>query len=119
MPERALSFNSNKCNKIVVKGAGYKDTDGTYYKSTSGRNDGNKNRRWWCKGSANNCYGHHGSIFNEYGGWGWGIQTRDHHRYQNRQFGENVHQFTEIRGSGGASHDGKYPIPFFYCAEEQ
>ena len=106
--------------RIVVSGGGHAETNGVYYRSSiDGRNDGLKNFPHWCKGSANNCYGGMSAgIFNNYPGYGWGIQTANHHRYQNRAAtGATLKQWDSIRGSGGGAVNGQAPIPSFRCTE--
>ena len=84
------------------------------YKRMVRRYDGGiAGSRFWCK--HHNC---DAGQFNLYNSWGWGIQNSWHHRYQNRQFGDTINPFTEVRDPNGSlAHAGRYPIPEFYCSD--
>ena len=55
------------------------------------------------------------SVFNQWGStaYGWGIQLKLHHHYQNHKVSHTVTPFTAIRGGSY----GQAPIPTFYCSK--
>ena len=55
-----------------------------------------------------------GSVLNQWGStcYGWGIQLKLHHQFQNHQVSGTIRPFTSIRGGHGSN-----PIPKFYCSK--